>query len=717
MAFSSRVSHRDASALRLQLPNAMEITVALDGERVLGIRDVQAHGVALRNPAKLWRPVITTPEGMQYLTFLLRDVIDGAEGEVTLVMDAVGTQAYLQEALDEYLGDMIALPSSDEPVIDRLEWEFQPSALELDGRRFAGFSYRYHFTGASGRKIYRIFDDATWEIGGHVDGNTLLCQGQVNPPVTELRKEDYFTTACNYYGAEMRGVQGKPSRVSIQRLPRIGVLQAFDFMAHARGILLNYFDPTMEVHSLIQKDFDEDLLHVLDELRRPLAEDFHSHPKHVLFHPLQDDLPKEEIRNTWARALDFVYSRERTRAGITPSPVLPRVWLPQVSRDMAEFGDVRVPRERYLEYLAEKVLPIWAEMGVKELCAPSFWVSDYTVDRYKKKDDTGMHGALMVSGICCVRVHEIDPLYGGPRAVARLTRRAHELGMQIQLWWATHLSRRAPIYRERPDFMAIARDGHANGGGYGRDSIITLNLANPECVDWIFNKLKAVYEATGVDGLFHDSYGNMTFLPVNYADPQRLGQQEGFEGLLARLQALGLRTMTIEGLGPFGVGHFGMNLLPQKADEAAGGYQNALDWWIGQEDMIYGLNMGIGQGVWPEREEQARQFAFRCLAAGGNFGFTQHADGIEKWSGWLREQRQLHARLAPVTGKRTLLPGDRGVCWERPEGDELLFTFQAFTYPLPAGVTAVEVTPTGETPVRRIDGNIAMEPWRVYRIT
>ncbi|MHB9023493.1 MAG: alpha-galactosidase [Armatimonadota bacterium] len=716
MPTSSAMMQRDAVSLHLQLPNATEITVALEGERVLGVRDVRVDGVALRNPAKLWRPVIATPEGIHYTEFRLREVSEGTGGAVTLVIDIVGRQSYFQEALDEYLADMIALPSNDDQVIDRLEWEFKPSMLELDGRLFTGFAYRYHYTSVEGRRIYRIFDDATWEIGGHVEGNTLLCQGQVNPPVTELRKDGYFTTACNYYGGEMRGVMGKPARVSIQRMPRIGTLQTFDFLAHAQGILFNYFDQVMEIFTQIQKETGEDMLHVLDELRQPLAEDFRSHPKHILFHLTSEALPREAARNLWVRALDFTYARERRRAGIIPSPVLPRIWAPQVAGDNAEFGEDRVPRERYLDYLADKLLPAWAEMGVKEICLSGLWVSDYTVDRLKKKDDTGMHGALIVSSVCAVRVHEIDPLFGGVAAVARFVQRAHAFGMQVQIWWATHLSRRAPIFDERPDFLTMARDGLPNGGGYGHDTIITLNLANPACVDWLYTKLAAFYAETGIDGLFNDSYGNMTFLPVNYADPARLGQQEGYERLQTRLQALGLKTFTVEGLGPFGVGHFGMDLLPTDIDGPAGNYQCALDWWLGQEDMVYGLDIGIGQRIWPGKDEQARHFSFRCLAAGGNFGFTQHAGGVEMWSGWLREQRQLHARLAPITGKRTLLPQDRGVHWELANGAQLLFAFQAFPHPLDRGYTPGEVTPVGDIPARMADGQLLAESWRVYRI-
>lgn len=709
---------RDAHSLRLQWLNNIEVTFTLEGEtqssRVLGIRDVIIQGVPLRNPAKLWRPVIATPEGVHYAAFILKEVVEEEDGTVRVVTDAIGIHTCIQEEQDEYLCDVLTLPSSDVPLVDRFEWVLAPSSLALEERAFAGFSFRYHFTSADGRKIYRIFDDATWEIGGQVEGNTLLLQGQVNPPVTALRREDYYTTACNYYGAEMRGVMGKPERISMQRLPRIGTLQAFDFLAHARGILFNLYDPVMEVFTIVQKEAGEDLLHIMDELRRPLASDFETHPKHILFTPLKKALPLDEVKNIWTRAHDFVHERERSRAGIAPSPVMPRVWIPQFSKDKVKLDGEWIPRLDTMDYMADRILPRWAEMGVKEICMHSIWTSDYTLDRFKYKQQTGMHGGLYVGSICCVRDRVIDPIWGGEAGVARFTARAHELGMAVQLWWATHLSRRAPIYAERPDFMMLARDGHANGGGYGHLSIITMNLANPDCLEWEFQKLKAVYESTGVDGFFHDSYGNMTFLPMAYNDPQRTGQQLAFEELLRRLQAIGLKTMTIEGMGPFGVGHFGMNLLPKKADKAHG-YQNALDWWLGHEDMLIGLNMGIGQRVWPGQAKKTREFAFRAIAAGGRFGFTQHEKPFEMWSGWLKELNRLHARIAPVTGHRTLLPKDRGILWEQ-DGRQLLFTFRAFPYAVPNGMQVSRITPDGEMPMPVNDSVLHAHAWTVYQL-
>jgi hypothetical protein len=697
--------------LRLAWDNGISVSFNLQHGVLRGIRSVEAEGVPLRNPDRLWKPLVTTPCGIHYHEFHLLDVAPTQNGGICVRAEAIGLQTQKQEELDEYLCDILELPDDAAPR-DLFEWELWPSELQLDDHHFQGFAYRYRFSSRGGREIYRIFDDATWEIGGAVEGNTLLLQGQLNPPVTHLKKGDYFTTACNYYGAEMQGVLGEPKRVSIQRLPRIATLQAFDFLAHERGVLFHYFDSASEVLSLVHKTRGEDRLHFLDELRRPLSSEFESHSKHILFCATQQPATREAVRNVWRCAYDFVHERERQRAGIAASPVLPRVWIPQFSGDEVQINGERFPRSRMLYYLADKVLPQWAEMGVKEICTHSLWVSDYTVDRFLTKNEIGMHGDLTVSGICCVRVHEIDEHWGGVAALKYFVDKAHALNMQVQLWWATHLSRRAPIFAEHPEWMIRSRDDQPGCGGIGKDVIIPMNLNNPDCLEWEYNKLKAIYKATGIDGFFHDSYGNYTFLPMNYNDPHLRGQQEAYEKLIYRLQIMGIKTFTAEGIGPFGTGHFGMNLM---AGEKQGNYYNMLDWWLDDADMVYRLNIGIEAPVWPGREDEAREFAFRCMAFGGRFGFSQYQNGLESWDGWLREQNQLLARIAPLQGTRALLPDGRGVLWSN-DNYHLLFALDEFCHSQSDVKKVTEINGGGEHPVQIAYGQFSACKGKVYRI-
>ncbi|MEI7437681.1 MAG: hypothetical protein WCL16_12830, partial [bacterium] len=304
---------RSPTALQIVWSTGVTVSFAMDHEFLLGIREVLYKNLPLRNPQKLWKPLFSTPEGIHYTRFEFKDLKTARDGTATICAEAIGSAVGIQEEQDEYLGDIVNLSQPDNPVRDQFEWELKPASLDIGERAFHGFSYRYRFASQAGRKIYRLFDDATWEIGGTVTGNTLLLQGEVNPPVTELTRELFFTTACNYYGAEMTGFMTEPKRVSFQRLPRMGTIQAFDFLTHSKGALIGLFTPLDEVLSIIQKNKDQDFLHVVDECRRPLSDNFETYPKQMLFHPAAGSWQREDQRNLWAAIYDDVHNGVRSR--------------------------------------------------------------------------------------------------------------------------------------------------------------------------------------------------------------------------------------------------------------------------------------------------------------------------------------------------------------------------------------------------------------------
>jgi len=83
--------HRDRETLRLELPNDAVLTFALDGDRLLGLREATAEGLKLSSDATLLRPIIADDAWEQDRPWLvhaltLRDVQTAESGEVTLVL-------------------------------------------------------------------------------------------------------------------------------------------------------------------------------------------------------------------------------------------------------------------------------------------------------------------------------------------------------------------------------------------------------------------------------------------------------------------------------------------------------------------------------------------------------------------------------------------------------------------------------------------------------
>ncbi len=698
----------------ISLPGNIQIDISsTKAGKFKGFGQVRVGATPLRTDKRAWRPFFATPQGLSYTEFELLSTTPTATGGVTLKLAATAHPTQITEETDEYLGDIIDLTLPDEPVTDTLFIDFEPTKQTLGGIPFVGFKYRYRFDLAGGRQIYRLFDEATWEISGKLQGNNLLFQGQCNPPAPKLTKEDYFTTACNYYGAEMGAVMGPPKRVSFQRLPRVGTLQAFDFLSHPDGVLVGLYEPMLEVLSILQTGIGEDFLHIADEHRFDMTSSGQTIWKHILFHA--GGLKRHAERNLWSDILDQEHNKIRARYKVEPSPVNPRVWIPQIDKPFAEIDGIKFPREHALYEMANRWIPRWAAMGVKEICCHSLWVSDYTVDRFKTKADEGMHGALNVGSICNVRVHEIDATWGGPDAVKYFCDAAHKHGITVQLWFATHLGRRAPIFKERPDFMLMARDGLPNGGGFGHQTIITVDLNNPDAFKFILDKLVALHKYTGFDGFFHDSYGNMTFLPIGYNTEHRRGQQDAYGRLVHELQKAGMKTMTAEGIGALATPHFGMGLLKQHSKR--GNYQYALEWWLEDVDMSFRMNYGIGTGKWEgEMAGHAEPFSFNCMAYGGRFGFTEYVKGWESWSGWIMDHNKILGQIDLRGARREILEGCTAVLWHMADGSQTLFVMEPTNHTIPAGKSVKQITPAGPLPAELKNNTLSAPKHTVYTI-
>ena len=137
------------------------------------------------------------------------------------------------------------------PFADIVEWRLRPETLILEGVAYEGFSYALRFR-SNKRSIHQILMVGTWELGGRATGNTLLYQGQVNPPVYTCAKNTTFTTAC----WRQLGDVGKPDGYSFQFSSRYSPIQCFDFQHGPAGCLYGYWPEFVAVKSLLQKNQD-----------------------------------------------------------------------------------------------------------------------------------------------------------------------------------------------------------------------------------------------------------------------------------------------------------------------------------------------------------------------------------------------------------------------------------------------------------------------------
>ncbi|HEY3417537.1 MAG TPA: hypothetical protein VGM23_11695, partial [Armatimonadota bacterium] len=209
----------------------------------------------------------------------------------------------------------------------------------------------------------------------------------------------------------------------------------------------------------------------------------------------------------------------------------------------------------------------------------------------------------------------------------------------------------------------------------------------------------------GLDWIWFDSWPNLACLSYSYQNGMAPMQAEMPE-VLAELQKIGYDWFAFEGTSPFGCPAYGLSdPMEDYEGHVAQGVcgQNDFGKRIGHEYLAYNEAL-LHISVNPQRgTDQVPEWSFRYIA---NRSLNIVTD----------EDTQTYVALEPLMHKRYLLPDDRGVRWEAGNGQQALFAYQAFAYPLPTGAKVTRVKGTTETPVNCPGGVLQTEAFAAYRI-
>jgi len=639
------------SIITLGTNTRVELLVSETGE-FRGLGTVTVEGVPLRSAAVPLRPEIQTPDGIRYDAFRLEEV--RVEGDETLLI----------------------------------------TTATLDEVTYSGFSYAFRFISEE-RAVHQLTVVSTWELGGRATGNTLLYQGQVNPPVYTCALDSDFTTAC----WRTLGRPGQPDNYSFQFSSRYSPHQCCDFQYGPQGCLFGYWPEVVDVHSLVQKNAGEDVVFVLDKCLRPLATHVAFPRKCILWAPAPDEGPAEHA------AFDL------------PTPyVLPEAGTPYRA-DLDEEGKLvmwvcgkAVPPHRVLAAWAEQ-FPALRDMGIRRLFPEVIAESDISENGYTYKLMTGIHGDLVTSSVCNVWRYRPAEFWGGWSAWEDFYAAGKEAGLEIGHWIGMHLSPNAPILREHPEFVCRAVNNRPHSGGYMINIGAGLNWH--AAFDWLLEQF-AEWKQHGLDYLFFDSIGNMGIMGVDFSAHMQ-PNAEAVVRFVGELGKLGIRAISVEGISPVGVGHFGVSdnmTEKRRAPDAVAG-QNDWSWWVNHEDML----VDTTPLLMPHPDRTPQELHEQCFRAVANRSLPMLHASAEGWPEELRRWSyfyQTFNTLRPLMRRRHLLPERRGVRWTSPAG-EALFAYRAFDHPLPAGARVERVVGEECTPVA-CKGVLQTEPYTAYRI-
>ncbi len=689
----------------LSLPNGVTLELLLEGEFLLGLGEITAAGLPVRSGQVPLRPVIQTGHGVAYRRFRLEHIHENGD-TVVLVTTALGEPQLFGEWRDEYDFPMAWPQIQPDQFEDRLEWLLRPERLTLEGVEYTGFSYALRYV-SSQRQIHQVTIEATWELGGHAEGNTLLYQGQINPPVHRCTRESRFSTEC----LRRLDLAGDPFGYSFQFGSRYSPVQCFDFQYNELGCLYGFWPEFVSVKSLIQKNAGEEVVFVLDQYQFAESGEVTLPRKCIMFAPgPEGGLPEHEARDRWQRCLDHAQGIVRAAYGIPKTPVKPEVGAPyragldQNGRLLMHVGGQACRPEKVL-YAWGDLLPELAEQGVRRLFPEVMAESDITENGYTYKILTGIHGDLMTSSVCNVWRYRCADFWGGWKAWEYFYEKGKEVDLEIGHWCGMHLSCNAPIFQEHPEFVCRHVNTRPHGGGYAFNLCWGLNWN----VAWAWMLEQwAEWKRHGLDYIFFDSMGNWGLLGADY---QRGGEPNapGIGKFIGGLAELGIRAFSVEGIGPFGVGRFGLADNKREDVLAPGSVagQNDWSWWVGNEDLAIDCLPMLHPH--PERTpEELRVQFFRCIA-------NRALPSAYPVPDWLRDLWHTFNLVSPLMVNRRLLPGGRGVHWSGGEAD-LLFAYQALEWPLPR-TARVDRIVAGEPEPVEFAGVLRAKPWSVYRIS
>lgn len=690
----------------------MRIQPLLRDGRWLGFGAVEVDGHVLRDADLPWRVRIDTPDGILY-TELLFDRLEYTEGGAAeLHLRAMGLDGGQQAYRDEYGISLMNPAPRTEPVEDRVTIRLAPSTLTLAGSVWHGFSYQVRFA-SDERKICRIVSHESWELGGAVDGNTVLHRGHCNMPVYRGARERQFTTYC----LKTLDQYGSPHGFSFQQGARGGLLQPFDFQHTDDTALLAYWPKFDAVHSFIDSPEGCPQLRTVDEYRMALTSDVSTTPKHILV--TQAPLAEHTARNLWWEVNEHVFGAIRQQFGIKSSRVRPETDQGQDAKIdngqlYVEVDGEWVASQEMLYALADRDLPKMADSGIRRLFPINIHETDVTVLGMQRKLDSGLQGDLHCASVC--GTHRFFPadFWGGIKAWRYLVEKAHGLGMEVGAWFAPHFSPRAAIFKEHPDWLMTGADTRACGGGYGFHTIVTADW-HTGVYQWVLDDLRRWHEEGGVDYLFSDSWPNLALLPRNYAADMR-HNLEPLGRLYHDLQQVGIHTHLFEGISGFGATRIGIvDVRGDKLGELQGvAGQNDFDWWVGHEDMACDM-LAI---TWPRNraQEELAHIQFRLMAnracamfKHGNAGYPLYAP-----PDWEIQLNHVYEQALPHMTHRKLLPDGLGVCWN--DGCvQVLWAYRNGAYKL-SPAASVEHLQSAQTRSVAHAGLLSLQAGCVYRI-
>jgi len=682
---------------QLALTNGVTIELRFEADAFLGLGEIRVNGVCLRDGTWPLHPQMTTPEGLRYDRFALLEVVPESGGYL-LRVKAIASPGGVHPRFD-YYRPMVCTALPDSPVEDLLEWRLLPLSQEIGGVTWQGFSYQYTFR-SHRRRLHRLLDWATWEIGGRAEGNLVISRTCFAPPERLLTPAGRYTTSEEYGPS--------PEEVTwtfMQLRPRFGAMQCFDYLWHPQGSLLLAWDRPDYVNGLLHKEAGSRWLQIVDEHWFELSGEVTPPARWVLFCPAQEGEDVFAGRTRWMRCWQWSREHYGRHVGIPPrrAPLMYQVEAnPKLGKP--ETGVA------ILERLRDEILPRAAELGWQAIFFGPWWQCALAED---------LPGELVSHGhsVCAPYDYRFAEEWGGDALMSSVCEAGRRLGVRAMPWLAAHLAVNfpdSPLLRGHPEYLVRDIFGGQYRGGYAE--IAAGDLGGAFGDHW-FECVRHCVEEVGVECFFFDSYPNLAVMPVNFAASTLKPQIHRLWEFQRWCEERDVY-WEIEGDGPFGISSCGMGGAGRGIGENTRMFHGnfAGDYAGEQAYTLIDSNLRIEER-WIDAGYLSPQDYFRSLAARGPLCASAGPDKPDLWQ-WVTPEvvawNRAYAQAVDHMDVPTVLPDDLGVQWTTQAGTAaVIWSFKRGDVRLPCRGQVVDLL-NGET----IGGAniLRLRPWRVYRV-
>ena len=491
----------------------VSLELLVENNRFLGIGAVRYGATLLRSPRLPWTFYTESDQGVRFEDYRFVKVVKTRGGGRTIVFTAHGRWLpRIQDA--DAMGDARVKTRRVAMPVATFRWSFRPITERLWENEWTGLAMQLEVA-SPGVPLHWLIEDATWEIGGVAAGATLIQQDVSTIDLEQtVKRNGAFSTIEKFF------TDGWGGAYPMDMLPRAAGAGICDFQVKGDLALCLFAERPGLTRTRLEKFADENLIHYTDRPFFPLTEKARLPERKLLVYRHPQKLRRHEWRNLWLDCFTEVRKRIHAVYGFKLEVPEPSVHAHLWDADLKKLGTT------WSEPL-RAALPEFARLGYRQVFTHGVWDS-VTSDSSPKVE----------GNICCPYAYRFAEQFGGAAAMQRLNTTAEAAGLRMFQWFAPQLSRYAPVWKQHPDWLLREANGDPWDGnyqtlwsgrmrsGYGRE---------------LLRQIKQIKTATGISGIFWDSYQNLGVTCVDWQGKDKAPQAEEIWRMQAKLQRYGYR--------------------------------------------------------------------------------------------------------------------------------------------------------------------------------